>query len=235
MNRAHKLNTRKRAATIYHEDEKQLKPERRSIVNSLFWSYYYRTEQFFPLLTWFLCWYWILCKKRPYFASAFLFTIDVKNKQIMDLLCTYWSSAEMRTLLSWTLSCDTSASCCFFCLADASWNIRTPHQILQAQPMMIQANPNWSIPVIKTAQSHPGYSTSVQLAITVPSPIPYLFHLFCTRDHTVDNKIGNRWWTSNLRDSQEITISVRFLCNICWHRKNNVYIMSQIRGDMDNG
>lgn len=37
-----------------------------------------------------------------------------------------------------------------------SWYIRTPHQIDHAHPMIIQASPNWRIPVINTAQSHDG-------------------------------------------------------------------------------
>lgn len=64
----------------------------------------------------------------------------------------------------------SAASSSRFFLSWASWNIRTPHQILHAQPMMIQASPNWIIPVMKTAQSHPSYSTSVHEAITVPRP-----------------------------------------------------------------
>lgn len=66
--------------------------------------------------------------------------------------------------------CSAASASSLFFRSCASWNILTPHQILHAQPMMIQASPNWRIPVINTAQSHHWYSTSVQEAITVPRP-----------------------------------------------------------------
>ena len=200
--------------------KRESKPELISTTGSLFSSCYCIIERFLLSQTWipFFYWYWLLCKKTTLFCTHTCFP-PWREEQTEDwLLGTCCSSAEMWTVLSWTNSWDSSASC-FFCLASASWNMRTPHQILQAQPIMIQAKPNWSIPVMKTAQSHPWYSTSVQLAITVPNPTHHPFSAIGTWNNTVHNKIRNGRGASNLRDSEEVTISVRFLCNFGWHKK----------------
>ena len=220
MNRAHKLDTTKRAATIYHELEKRIQTwanihNRFTLLVLLLYNWAILT---FTDMDSFLLLILASVQKTTLFCTHACFP-PWREEQTEDwLLGTCCSSAEMWTVLSWTCSWDSSASC-FFCLASASWNMRTPHQILQAQPIMIQAKPNWSIPVMKTAQSHPWYSTSVQLAITVPNPTHHPFSAIGTWNNTVHNKIRNGRGASNLRDSEEVTISVRFLCSFGWHKK----------------